>query len=110
MSEELLFRGVLLNALAKHTRRDFVALMISSIIYGLAYWNSTQTILYQLSFFLYGFVTGMIFGIGFLRTEKVLAGIFAHSILDTMIMTFVKFQSSNGPQQFGLVGFLRSCS
>jgi membrane protease YdiL (CAAX protease family) len=94
IAEELLFRGILLNALAKVTQRDWLALVISSIVYGLSYWQSSQMPIFQLYLFLYAFSTGFIFGLSFLKTRKIIASAVVHSILDTTLAVFVQFPTS----------------
>ena len=91
ISEELLFRGVLLNAISKVTQRDWLALTGASIIYGFSYWQSNQHLEYQFYFFTYAFISGLLFGIAFLKSGKIFASVLAHSLLDTMLIVFIKF-------------------
>jgi len=98
ITEELLFRGVLLTALMKITQRHSIALAVSSIIYGFSYWNTESVLLYQFYFFLYAFASGSLFGLAFIKSGKILPGFLAHSILDTIVVVFVKLPTP-APQQ-----------
>jgi len=80
--QELFFRGVFLNVIVRRTGREVLGLVFCSIIGGLSYWNAQYELLYQTGYYVYGVISGLAFGWGFLKTKKLMAGIFAHSVLD----------------------------
>jgi uncharacterized protein len=72
LSEELLFRGVMLSALGA----NFLALIISSIIFGILHYNGTG----QTSYIVWATVVGLMLGYSALLTGNLLVPIIAHII------------------------------
>jgi len=88
--EELLFRAILLHGLIKVTKKDYMSLLLSSVIYSIIGWpEEMDNLLHRFYYCLYGFATGMVFGAAYLRSGQILPGAVAHSLLIMFLMYFV---------------------
>ncbi|MFQ6089029.1 MAG: CPBP family intramembrane glutamic endopeptidase [Methanosarcinales archaeon] len=76
LSEEIMFRGLILNFVKDFLRRDEYALLISSLLFALVH---IQKGIYSLAS---TFILGIILGYIYLRTLKLTASIYLHGILD----------------------------
>lgn len=84
LSEELLFRGIILRGLLRRYR-PVVAILLSSLLFALMHLNPWQTIS--------AFTLGLIFGWFFLRTGSVWPGVVGHAINNfiALIMNIAPF-------------------
>jgi membrane protease YdiL (CAAX protease family) len=75
LTEELVFRGAIQGHLMKWTKNPWVAIILASILFGLAHGNLPQ--------FIAGFILGMVCGWLFYRTGSIWPGIILHFINNT---------------------------
>jgi membrane protease YdiL (CAAX protease family) len=75
LTEELVFRGAIQGHLMKWTKNPWVAIILASILFGLAHGNLPQ--------FIAGFILGMVCGWLFYRTGSIWPGIVVHFINNT---------------------------
>eukprot|EP01119_Soliformovum_irregulare_P018695 TRINITY_DN5784_c0_g1_i1.p1 TRINITY_DN5784_c0_g1~~TRINITY_DN5784_c0_g1_i1.p1 ORF type:complete len:389 (+),score=63.95 TRINITY_DN5784_c0_g1_i1:75-1169(+) len=88
--EELLFRGIMLQGFRDTTKKDYLSLMLMSIAYALIGWPThMQSLLNQFYGALFAFVTSMIYGASFLKSQNILAGTVAHSLVNFFLIFFV---------------------
>ncbi len=83
LPEELLFRGLLQNLLAKTLGSNNLALIIASIVFGLAHLNNApypKNIIYC---FL-ATLAGIFYGRAYIATRSILAGAITHALVDTV--------------------------
>ena len=94
--EELIFRGILQNLLA-HTIRGrnakWIALAISSVIFGLAHLNNPQAPLVKIHLFgieypvpwvyiILATIAGWFYGLAYIHTGSILAAALIHTMID----------------------------
>ena len=83
LPEELLFRGLMQNILGKWLGSDRKALIIASILFGLAHLNNAaypQNIKYCLL----ATIAGIFYGRVYLETRSILAGAITHALVDVV--------------------------
>lgn len=83
LPEELLFRGLMQNILGKWLASDTKALIIASILFGLAHLNNAaypQNIKYCLL----ATIAGIFYGRVYLATRSILAGAITHALVDVV--------------------------
>jgi len=83
LPEELLFRGLMQNILGKWLGSDTKALIIASILFGLAHLNNAaypQNIKYCLL----ATIAGIFYGRVYLATRSILAGAITHALVDVV--------------------------
>ncbi|MBI4851531.1 MAG: CPBP family intramembrane metalloprotease [Acidobacteria bacterium] len=83
LPEELLFRGLMQNLLAKALKNNNLALIIASIVFGLAHLNNApypKNIIYC---FL-ATIAGIFYGRAYFATKSILASAITHALVDTV--------------------------
>ena len=88
LSEELLFRGVMLPALGY----DFFALILSSLVFGVLHLSGSQ----QWPYVVWATIVGFALGYSALMTDNLLVPITAHIITNWMSSGLWKFNNRNG--------------
>jgi membrane protease YdiL (CAAX protease family) len=81
-AEELFFRGVLLTAFLRATRRRALALTITSVFFGLAHFQQVQDVPALAAF-------GAILGALYLRTRSLKAPILVHALFNAKTMLWL---------------------
>ncbi len=85
--EELIFRGILQNGLAKDflnmTKLDaqsarWTALLVASIIFGLFHWNNSHDPLYVI----FASIAGLFYGWAYIKGDSIWAPALAHTLVD----------------------------
>lgn len=76
VSEELVFRWVMLNVIKNHSKNTTLAVLISSIAFGLVHWSSGLTMIIA------AFLIGLVFAITYLRSGRILLCITTHYFID----------------------------
>jgi uncharacterized protein len=84
LSEELLFRGVMLSALGA----NLFALIVSSIVFGLLHYSGTG----QISYVIWATLVGLILGFSAIYTGNLLIPIVAHVITNWVSSIMWKWQ------------------
>ncbi|MBD2609629.1 CPBP family intramembrane metalloprotease [Scytonema hofmannii FACHB-248] len=87
LSEELLFRGVMLPALGA----DHVAVIVSSLCFGILHLSSPQ----QWTYVIWATIVGLIFGYSALITGNLLVPIVAHMLTNLISSYFWKIRRLN---------------
>lgn len=83
LPEELLFRGLMQNLLAKTLGNNNLALIIASIVFGLAHLNNTQYPKNIIYCFL-ATIAGIFYGRAYFATKSILASAITHALVDTV--------------------------
>jgi len=82
--EEILFRGILLRGLLQNNKNPFLAILLSSFLFGLAHMNPWQ--------FLGAGLLGAVFGFVYYRTKSLWLCIFLHALNNTIsFLMMVKY-------------------
>lgn len=76
ISEEFVFRGVLLPQLSRALRSDVGGLLVSSVLFGLAHWSTGAGAVLQTS------LAGVLLGICTLRTRTIYPAVIAHYVIN----------------------------
>ncbi|MEZ6188623.1 MAG: type II CAAX endopeptidase family protein [Planctomycetota bacterium] len=79
--EELFFRGILDRGLELRWKRPWVALAVSSVLFGLMHWNNRKHLDEQLVYLGLASLAGVAYGLAF-RRGGLLAAIFLHALVD----------------------------
>lgn len=85
LSEELLFRGVMLSALGA----NLFALIVSSIVFGLLHYSGTE----QIAYVIWATLVGFILGFSAIYTGNLLIPIVAHIITNWVSSVMWKWQN-----------------
>jgi membrane protease YdiL (CAAX protease family) len=88
--EETLCRGVLLNGIKKYNKT--LALIVSSLAFGLIHGNAHQ--------FIYATVMGLVLGFVALKANSVIPSIFTHMGVNAMAFTFQILMTKTGYMEF----------
>ncbi|MBI1924806.1 CPBP family intramembrane metalloprotease [Candidatus Poribacteria bacterium] len=94
--EEFIFRGILYNLLAKTIQgkhRQWIALAISSVIFGLAHLNNHKPPFIEVHLFGFQYpvpwvylvlatIAGWFYGLAYIRTGSILAAVLLHTMVD----------------------------
>jgi hypothetical protein len=88
--EEVLFRGLIQNLLSERIGNKWVALMIASVVFGLAHLNNTTAgyISPNWAYALMATMAGVAYGWVWLRTGKVTASALTHMLVNLIWGTF----------------------
>jgi uncharacterized protein len=81
--EELLFRGLIQNLLAKTLKSETKALIIASIIFGSSHLNNASYPK-NLIYFLLATIAGIFYGRAYIATGALLAAAITHTLVDTV--------------------------
>ena len=101
--EEIIFRGIVLRGLLQNGTSPYIAIVLSSLFFGLAHMNPWQ-------FFGAGFL-GAIFGFVYYRTKSLWLVMFLHALNNTISFIYMmKYgtmeESVSDPNDFVMVTFL----
>lgn len=83
LPEELLFRGLIQNLLAKKLNNERTALIIASVVFGAAHLNNASYPRNIIYFFL-ATIAGIFYGRAYIATGALLAGAITHTLVDTI--------------------------
>ncbi|MCA8925465.1 MAG: CPBP family intramembrane metalloprotease [Planctomycetes bacterium] len=79
--EELFFRGVLDRGLELRWKRPWLALLVSSFLFGLMHWNNRKDLADQITYLGLASLAGIAYGLAF-RKGGLLSAIFLHALVD----------------------------
>ncbi|MFX1252550.1 MAG: type II CAAX prenyl endopeptidase Rce1 family protein [Promethearchaeota archaeon] len=82
IQEELVFRGMLFNILDKLMDRRTLALVISSVLFGLTHWNNTAIPDWRYIFL--ASIAGLCYGMAYWRTKNISSASITHALVDTV--------------------------
>ncbi|MFX1536173.1 MAG: type II CAAX prenyl endopeptidase Rce1 family protein [Promethearchaeota archaeon] len=82
IQEELVFRGMLFNILDKLMDRRTLALVISSVLFGLTHWNNTA--IPDWRYILLASIAGLCYGMAYWRTKNISSASITHALVDTV--------------------------
>lgn len=83
LPEELLFRGLMQNILGKWLSNDNYALVIASVVFGLAHLNNASYP-QNIKYCLLATIAGIFYGRVYLATRSILAGAITHALIDVV--------------------------
>jgi membrane protease YdiL (CAAX protease family) len=86
--EELLFRGIIQNFMEKTLRRQSIALIATSVIFGAAHLNNGPRPDWR--YFLLASLAGLFYGNAYQRTRGLLAPAIVHTLVDTVWRGFFR--------------------
>ena len=86
--EELLFRGIIQNLLAKAFRKPALALIVTSVIFGAAHLNNGPRPDWR--YFLLASLAGLFYGNAYQATGGLLAPAIVHTLVDTVWRAFFR--------------------
>lgn len=78
--EETLYRGIILGLL-RGWMNQYVALVMTAVIFGIMHNNMAQAI--------YAIIAGLMLGAAFLKTNKLWVSVFAHAIINLIVLLFI---------------------
>lgn len=79
--EEFVFRGVIYNLLSKKYG-DKVAIILSSIIFGLTHWNNVSLVIHKIIYVLLASLAGIIYCLAYKRSNSIMASALTHTLVD----------------------------
>ena len=83
LPEELFFRGILLHGLDQMMERRWLALLISSVAFGLMHWNNASDLGTQIAYVTLASVAGAFYGTAYRRSgNKLFAAALTHTFVD----------------------------
>jgi membrane protease YdiL (CAAX protease family) len=89
IGEEVFFRGIILkelkNSFASFKNGKYLALVVSSIIFGIVHFNG------GLLFILVATIAGLLYGIAYIQTEKVESSIITHFCVNVFHFIFLTY-------------------
>jgi membrane protease YdiL (CAAX protease family) len=88
MPEELLFRGIIQNFLQKSWLKPLPALIVTSVIFGVAHLNNGPRPDWR--YFLLATIAGLFYGNAYTRTRALLAPAIVHTLVDTVWRSFFR--------------------
>lgn len=89
--EELFFRGVLMMLLLAFTKKLWLAILLSSLFFGICHWNNASTLQQQLSYCLLATIAGFFYAQSYLRGGKnLLAAALTHTTVDWIWLMFFR--------------------
>jgi hypothetical protein len=83
LPEELLFRGLMQNLLAKTSGNNNFALAFSSVVFGLAHLNNAP-FPKNITYCFLAMIAGFFYGRAYFATKSILAGAITHALVDTV--------------------------
>lgn len=83
LPEELLFRGLMQNILGKWLSNDNYALVIASVVFGLAHLNNASYP-QNIKYCFLATIAGIFYGRVYLATRSILAGAITHALVDVV--------------------------
>jgi membrane protease YdiL (CAAX protease family) len=87
--EELFFRGVLMMALLAVTKKLWLSVLLSSLLFGLFHWNNVDTLPQQLAYCSLAAIAGFIYAQAYLRSgNNLLAAALTHTWVDWVWQMF----------------------
>ena len=92
--EEILFRGLVQNLLAKKLKRSGAALVITAIFFGLTHINNTPTPDWR--YLTLAAVAGIFYGETYRRTRSILAPALVHASVDSIWTLFLMSEAFRG--------------
>jgi len=95
VATEIFFRCVLFELVEKFIKREHISNVITSVIYGLFFWNHSTNILFQVCWILFGLVTGFVYGNTYVATKKIIAASLLHTMVDFILIWFFKLESNH---------------
>lgn len=81
VSEEVVFRAILKQAIERFTANRFLIVLLSSVVFGLIHWS------HGVSSMLGGFISGIVFMLMFLGTRSLLPPIVAHYCVNLIVFS-----------------------
>ncbi|MFQ5398324.1 MAG: type II CAAX prenyl endopeptidase Rce1 family protein [Anaerolineae bacterium] len=81
--EELFFRGILLHGLDQMMKRRWLALLVSSLAFGLMHWNNASDLTTQIAYVALATLAGVFYGVTYRRSgNNLLAAVTMHTLVD----------------------------
>ncbi len=84
--EELLFRGLVQNFLAKKTGKPVVALGLAAVIFGATHLNNGDYPDWR--YFVLASIAGFFYGLTYMKSKSLLAPALVHALVDSLWVTF----------------------
>ncbi len=89
--EELFFRGVLMMSLLALTKKLWLAVLLSSLFFGLCHWNNATTLQQQLAYCFLASIAGIFYALSYLRcANNLLPAALTHTAIDWGWQLFFK--------------------
>ncbi len=83
LPEELFFRGILLHGLDQMLRRRWLALLLSSLAFGLMHWNNAGDLTTKIAYVALATLAGVFYGLAYRRSgNNLLAPVITHTLVD----------------------------
>lgn len=83
--EETLFRGIVQNLLAKTIRSALIALLLTSVLFGIVHVKGEDTTrAYQWIYGLFATAAGIFYGYAYLKTGRITAGAVCHALVNSI--------------------------
>ncbi len=89
--EELLFRGLVQNILAKKLKREWVALVLASVFFGATHYNNTPTPDWR--YLLLATLAGLLYGYNYRKSRSLLGPALLHALVDSVWFLFFMSES-----------------
>jgi membrane protease YdiL (CAAX protease family) len=83
LPEELFFRGLLLRGLEKVSSKKWVPMVVSSLAFGLMYWNNVSGLDTQITYITLATLAGLGYAWAYKKSgNNILAAILTHTLVD----------------------------
>ncbi|MFC1707506.1 type II CAAX prenyl endopeptidase Rce1 family protein [Planctomycetota bacterium] len=90
LPEELYFRGIMQSGLAQRLKRPVLALLLTSLAFGLMHWNNAGELREQLIYCGLAAVAGVFYGIAFRYGRGLGPAILCHTAVDWVWISFLR--------------------